>query len=90
MTSYTIILKGSKYFAEGRVRETHRTEQYAFYTLDTGKEEHYLTLNKRKDLLTCTCKHGSLVGAARGDLCSHKIATILYINQHLPFKKKKL
>ena len=82
MSSYITIIKGIDYFRRGKVIQTHGTGQYEFYTVVGDTDRHYVTVNKRKELLLCTCKHGSLKGAANGDLCSHKIAVILDISKN--------
>lgn len=87
-----IFLKGLNLYEESKVRMDVETEN-AIYLIVEGENEMYDVRLMKDGTFNCTCARGSLQGVCYGAMCSHIIASILFIThseaQEMKKEKKK-
>lgn len=86
-----IFLKGLNLYEEGRVRIDVETDN-AIYLIVEGENKMYDVRLMKDGTFNCTCARGSLQGARYGAMCSHIIASVLFIahSEDQETKKKKI
>ncbi len=83
-----IFLKGFSLYEESRVRMDVETEN-AIYLIVKGEKKTYDVRLMKDGTLNCTCARGSLQGVRYGAMCSHIIASILFITHSKAQEMKK-
>lgn len=73
-----IFSKGLWLFEQGRVFPEGETENSAYFAVQ-GEHENYKVRISSNGTFNCTCMRGTLHGSTKGAICSHIVATILYL-----------
>ena len=73
-----IFMKGLRMFEQGKVSPEGETENAAYFAVQ-GVHENYKVRISADGTFNCTCMRGTLHGSTKGSICSHVVATILYL-----------
>jgi len=73
-----IFRKGLALFEQGRITPEGETENAAYFAVQ-GEHENYKVRISANGTFNCTCMRGTLHGSTKGSICSHVVATILYL-----------
>lgn len=73
-----IFAKGLRMFEQGKVLPEGETEKTAYFAVQ-GEHENYKVRISSNGTFNCTCMRGTLHGSTKGSICSHVVATILYL-----------
>jgi len=73
-----IFKKGLSLFEQGKINPDGETERAAYFLVDGEHEKHKVRVAS-DGTFNCTCMRGTLHGSTKGSICSHVVATILYL-----------
>lgn len=74
----TIFAKGLRMFMQDKIIPEGETEKTAYFAVQ-GEHENYKVRISSNGTFNCTCMRGTLHGSTKGSICSHVVATILYL-----------
>ena len=72
--------KAATLVRDGRVTVREETEK-AIYLVVRGEHDAYEVRLMRDHSFSCTCPYATMQGIAKGSLCSHTAAAILFVAQ---------
>lgn len=74
-----IFAKGLSLYEEGKVSPSGETNKGAYFDV-SGEHEDYLVRISSDGTFGCTCMRGALQGVSKGSICSHVVASIIYLS----------